>query len=298
MIDAVEGYLEMRRYLRYKDEDLARDLRAFARDASNAGHIYIDTTFALTWASRCKGPFGRKILLYNIRALGLYLRAEDERHEVIPTLYCEPRQSYCKLPYIYDPEEIAAIMNWLLNERGVPRTDAKAYRTVIGLLAATGMRVSEALALDVSDVREDYLPVKSGKFNKERRVYIDQTTAFALQEYIMERSKRLDCAALFVSSHNKRLGQQALNVHFRRCTVALGLLGDSATGSPRIHDLRHTFAVRSLAECKFDRQAVMHHIVALSVHLGHVSMRSTYWYLRTSFKMKRGIVNAMEAHDA
>ncbi len=297
MIEAVEGYLEMRRLLRYKDVDLTRDLRRFARQAEVEGYRFLDNGFVRRWISTTRGRFHKAVLAYNIRHLGQYLHAEDERHEIIPAFFGKPRQSGTKLPYIYEPEEIAAIMDRLAHAPLRNHWDARTYSTVVGLLAATGMRLGEALALDLEDLRTDHVLVTHGKFGKRRMVFIDHTTSAALRSYVRDRPSVVPGNAVFVTAARKRVRRMAMETKFRAATDALGYKDTHGTGLPRLHDLRHTFAVRSLAACEFDGKAVSAHVVALSVHLGHVSLKSTFWYLRSTFEMKERVAQAMELSD-
>jgi integrase len=170
------------------------------------------------------------------------------------------------------------------------------YSTLFGLIAATGMRVSEALALQLEDVTEDGLLVRETKFHKSRLLPLHDTTRRALEGYLAVR-RRLGTlnGALFVSNTAAAPAYPTVVATFLRLARSVGLRGAPGERGPRIHDLRHSFAVRSLESCRADREAVARHIVALSTYLGHGHVTDTYWYLEATPILMRQIAEAGEA---
>ena len=170
------------------------------------------------------------------------------------------------------------------------------YSTLFGLLAATGMRISEALALRLDDVTADGLIIRQTKFQKSRLLPLHDTTQRALDEYLSVRARLGTLDRRTVHLHN---GQGA---SLRYCGGRLPATGPvdwserrARSAGPRIHDLRHTFAVRSLEQCPHDREAVARHVVALSTYLGHAHVTDTYWYLQATPILMGQIAEAGEA---
>ena len=171
------------------------------------------------------------------------------------------------------------------------------YATLFGLLAATGMRISEALALRLEDVTTDGLIIRQTKFQKSRLLPLHETTRRALDEYLSARMRlggTLD-GALLVSITGKAPSYNTVVAVFLRLARSIGLRGKPGRPGPRIHDLRHTFAVRSLEQCRHDRETVARHVVALSTYLGHAHVTDTYWYLHATPILMGQIAEAGEA---
>jgi integrase len=170
------------------------------------------------------------------------------------------------------------------------------YVTLFGLVAATGLRISEALAMRLEDVTEDGLIIRQTKFHKSRLVPLHPTTQRALSIYrkVREQLGTLD-GSLFVSLWGKRLAYVTVDAIFLRLARSIGLRGEPGQRGARMHDLRHTFAVRSLEQCRHDDKAVARHLAALSTYLGHVHATSTYWYLQATPALMEQIANAGEA---
>ena len=170
------------------------------------------------------------------------------------------------------------------------------YSTLFGLIAATGMRISEALALRLEDVTDDGLVVRETKFHKSRLLPLHDTTRRALASYLSVRRRlgTLD-GALFISNTSVAPAYPTVVATFLRLVRLIGLRGAPGERGPRIHDLRHSFAVRSLEACRADREAVARHIVALSTYLGHGHVTDTYWYLEATPVLMRQIAQASES---
>lgn len=295
MIEVVEEYLELRRLQGLKDKDLSRNLRRFACDAVAEGQTHITLEFTNQWVQRIQGPYSRVLQYADVRRLSLFASAEDSGHERLPLRRGVRQQSYNKVPYIYTAAEINAIEEWLGSNVSMNKHAFGAYPIIIRLLAATGMRVSEALMLNRSDLHDRYLLVRKGKSKSERRVYLDQRTQTSIESYLSQREHHIDALPMFVSATGLRIKKNTLQHAFRRATIALGILGTARSGPPRIHDLRHCFAIRTLEATRFDPAAVNRRDIALHTHLGHVSIKSTFWYLRLTEVGKNHILDSWEA---
>ena len=169
------------------------------------------------------------------------------------------------------------------------------YATLFGLLAATGMRIAEALAVRLDDVTADGLVIRQTKFQKSRLLPLHATTQQALDRYLTARQK-LDPTdhTLFLSVAGEPLPYNTVRRVFLQLLDRTHLAAAHAGRNPRIHDLRHTFAVRSLEQCRHDRAAVARHILALSTYLGHAHVTDTHWYLQATPLLMGQIAEAGE----
>ena len=170
------------------------------------------------------------------------------------------------------------------------------YATMIGLMAATGLRISEALNLCLHDVLPDgILQIRGAKFGKSRLVPLHPTTVTALDSYL-ENRRRLAVTDdhVFLSAGNQRIHISLAEYTFARIRKLAGIpLIQSRR--PRIHDLRHTFATRVLEQCSTRREAVARHFIALSTYMGHSDIAHTYWYLEATPELLAGIAAAGQA---
>lgn len=295
MIEAVQRYLQLRKALGYQDIDICRDLPAFARFAARRGAVHLRDDDAIAWVSQGGAQSRRYELLASIRRLGLFLHAEDERHEVLAEEHTRSfRRTKRPPPYIYTDSEIRQILEELGALTLANAYDAATYKHIVGLIAATGLRINEARSILTKDFIKDEIMVRKGKFGKDRIVHLHQSTSKALRLYLLDRPKTLSQDRLFIIHNNRTPSDHSIGAMFRRCTNRLNLTGRNGSSLPRIHDLRHTFAVRSLAACGSDRKTISNHMVALSTYMGHVSVASTYWYLEISTETKESMALAIE----
>lgn len=199
-------------------------------------------------------------------------------------------------PYLYGTDEIIGLMRAAAQLRPAGSVRPLMYSTLFGLLAATGMRISEALALRLADVTDDGLMIRQTKFQKSRLLPVHDTTRRALDEYLEVRARlgTLD-NALLVADTGRAPAYSTVVAVFLRLARSIRLRGGPGHRGPRIHDLRHTFAVRSLERCGHDRHTVARHIVALSTYLGHAHVTDTYWYLQATPILMGQIAIAGEA---
>lgn len=290
----VERYVSLRQTLGFKLRNVARLLRAFARFAVARGDAHIRTSTAVAWAIEAPSPIARHIRLRNVIHLARFLRAEDAAHEVPSNLF--PGRTVRSLPYIYGPEEVAR----LIEAAGrMPQTyplRRDVYTTLLGLIAATGLRVSEALDLRFDDLQPNgVLLIRRTKFGKSRLVPLHPTVADALERYL-DRRRQLPVMDdhLFLSRKNRRVPYRTVHYTFL-LVVQLAGIAPTRTRPCRIHDLRHTFATRSLEQCSTQRSAVSRHFVALATYLGHTDIIHTYWYLEATPELMTDIATAAEA---
>ena len=158
------------------------------------------------------------------------------------------------------------------------------------------MRVSEAISLRLGDVTDDGLIIAQTKFKKSRLLPLHFTTRQALDHYLAVRiTQPTQSDALFISHQRTPPAYPTVVTVFLQVARAIGLRGEPGSRGARIHDLRHTFAVRSLEQCAHDGQAVARHITALSTYLGHAHVTDTYWYLQATPELMVHMAAAGEA---
>ena len=289
-------YVELHRAVGFRFHTQHQLLSSFAAFADAHGDEFVRIERALDWASRSSSPPQRRKRLLEVRRFALAMRPEDARHEV-PAADALGRASYRRrIAHIYTPDEITRLTRATANLGPTGSARPLMYATLFGLVAATGLRISEALAMQLEDVTEDGLIIRQTKFHKSRLVPLHPTTQRALDVYINVRRQLgvLD-GSLFVSLLGKRLAYVTVDAVFLRLARSIGLRGEPGQRGARMHDLRHTFAVRSLEQCGHDGDTVSRHLAALSTYLGHVHATSTYWYLQATPALMEQIANAGEA---
>ena len=292
--DHVDRYLALRRALGYKLHNTGRNLQAFAAFASDQGDTHIRAASAVQWAAQAPSPHARCVRLRDVVLLARFLFAEDATHEIPPARHFQVRVVR-QPPYIYTPAEIGQL---LAAARRLPCSYAlrrPVYATLIGLIAATGLRVSEALDLRFDDLLPNaVLRIRRTKFAKSRLVPLHATTVQALTAYLHERqSVAIADDHLFVSASHGRIPTPVASTNFQRVVRRAGIAPDRRR-RPRLADLRHTFATRSLQRCAVRRESVARHFVALSTYLGHVNIVHTYWYLEATPDLMADIAAAGE----
>ena len=283
---ALSDYLVVRRSMGYKLKREEKLLAQYLNYLEERGQRHIAVDNALAWATLPRGGHRRwwANRLSMVRGFAVYLRAIDPATEVPPPDLLPSRP--CRAtPYLYSDQQVAA----LLAATTILCTPFRVatYRTLIGLLAATGMRVGEALALDRRDFNPQpgLLVVRHGKFGKERELPVHPTVTAALQRYLCRQdrprpSERVQRqSALFTSTAGTRL--LYCNVHwtFVKLLRHACIEPRSASCRPRIHDLRHSFAVATLLDAYAPDGDPAACIPLLSTYLGHVDPAQTYWYL-------------------
>ncbi|NDV89528.1 tyrosine-type recombinase/integrase [Aurantimonas aggregata] len=293
----VERYIALRRALGYKLVKAERHLRAFACFAESGGESHIRTGCALDWlAVAARTPGGRERRLTDLVLFARFLRAEDLRHEV-PRAGFERSRKTRPIPYIYTREEIARILDaaGALRPQKPNPLRSQLYVMLFGLIAATGLRLSEALTLRLDDVGpEGVLRIRETKFRKSRLVPLHATVVEALRLYLDLHRRRVGgCGWLFPSTRRRALCSTTVNQTFRSL-LRRAAIAPERRRRPRIHDLRHTFATRALEQCAAESRAVARHFVALSTYLGHSEIRNTYWYLQATPEMMADIATAAE----
>jgi integrase len=284
---ALKDYLRIRRRLGFllrEPETSLRDFVAFLR-AQRAS--YISTALALRWATQPTQvqPATWACRLSMVRRFAIWLSAFEPRTEIPPTGLL-PYRYRRTLPYIYGDEEITRLLRGTQHLPSYKGLRARTFTTLFGLLVATGMRVNEALSLDRPDVELDrgILYIRRTKFGKSRYVPVHFSTVDALKHYARARDRLFPVPvtpAFFISERGSRVPDWVARYTFAKVSQQVGLR-PSATGhgrGPRLHDMRHRFAVCTLVRWYRAGLDVERELPKLATYLGHVHVNDTYWYL-------------------
>lgn len=295
LMKLVHAYLGLRRAAGFRLKELERHLRSFVQFATQRGEPYIKSQTVIDWATAAtSSQRGRIRRLRDLIRFARFAVAEDARHEIPPDGIFGRRKPR-PAPFIYSPDDIQRLLQAAAQGSRPGSLPSETFRTLFALLAVTGLRISEALGLRLDDVTADGLFIRDSKFHKSRWVPLHETTRTALQQHF-ERRRRVAGADdhLFVSSSGEPLRHGSVYYLFRQLLKRTGLDSGTFPRRPRIHDLRHTFAVRALQACPEGRDAVGRHMVALSTYLGHSRVSSTYWYLQATPQLMRDIARSCE----
>ncbi len=292
MMAMVKRYLAVRRAAGFELTNTEYLLHSFARWAAQRGEMHIRTESAIAWASQTVSVAQRDARLRTICAVARYLRAEDNRHELPPANYFGYRKSR-RVPHIYSAVEIRRLLDAALQLGPPDSLPPHTYTTLIGLLAVTGLRISEALALQFADVTPQGLLIHKTKFQKTRLVPLHETTAAALDHYLARRRERCGGERVFIAEDGRPLRYRDAYSTFQKLAKA-AKVWSSCRRRPRWHELRHTFAVRALEAGPKGRQQVGQHLLALATYMGHVNINATYWYLEATPELLRDIARAAE----
>ncbi|MGH3521899.1 MAG: tyrosine-type recombinase/integrase [Mycobacterium sp.] len=279
-----QDYLTVRRALGYKLVGEGGLLTSFVTYAESSGASRVTTDLAVAWTATAtagsRAYLARRMRV--VRCFARYLQTLDPA-TVIPPSDLFPNGKYRPTPYIYSDADVAALM--AAARTLIPALRAATFETLLGLLYSTGLRISEAMALDRDDVDGDNqtLTVRDSKFGKSREVLLHHSTVEALQDYSRTRDKLSPCRSapsLFVSTRGTRLLHTTIYPTFRALLSQAGLAPQpSSAPQPHVHGLRHSFAVNTVVGWYRDGGDVAVRMPLLSTYLGHVDPAATYWYL-------------------
>ncbi|MHB8876921.1 MAG: tyrosine-type recombinase/integrase [Myxococcaceae bacterium] len=303
--DALTEYLAARRALGTRLKWPESSLRRFVDFIESEGAEFLTTELALRWAVQPVGVqrathAGR---LRIVRGFAAWLQATDKRTQVPPQRLL-PAPNRRPAPHIYSDGELAKLTAAAGQLRSASGLRGATFKTLLGLLAATGLRPGEALALDIGDVdlAGGILTVRASKFGKSRFVPMEESTRAALATYAAFRDRvrpRRDTQAFLVSARGTRLGASAVRRMFAKLGQKVGLRpGQPPRRSgrgPRLQDIRHTFATRRLVEWYRAGLGVDRLIPRLSTYLGHGSPVETYWYIQAVPELLRLATERLES---
>lgn len=293
-----DDYLRLRRALGYKLERHGQLLPQLINYLEAAGASTITSELAISWARQPTGAHPRHwaARLAIARGFAAHMQTIDPRTEVPPAYVFAVRYRR-PTPYLWSEEDIRR----LLEAARALRQPLKAasFEALLGLLAVSGMRVGEAIALDQEDVDLERGVVtireQTAKLERARLVPLHSTTVKALKRYARMRQRlcpRPRSRAFFLSGAGTRIDRSAVSKTLRKVTIALGLRTEITR--PRTHDLRHSFAVSTLIEWQRSGVRIDERIAALSTYLGHISPADTYWYLTATPELMEAVAQRLE----
>lgn len=287
MLSMAEDYLAERRALGFDLRILGDQITAFARYVDAAGHTGpLTTRITLDWVkgqAKYAKPFSWAHRLEILRPFARYLARLDPATE-FPQTAIFGRSHRRLAPHIYSEQEICDLL--AAARRLAPHGGLRpaTYETLFGLIAATGLRLSEARHLRCGDVDLDQgvLTVRNTKFRKSRHVPMHPTVTAALNRYMAVRARHGATdqdTQLFLSSSGRLLPKRTVNAVFQRLRGELGWTARGAHAQPRIHDLRHTFICHRVQLWHDHGADIGNAMAALSTYVGHAKVSDTYWYL-------------------
>lgn len=275
----------------------SRYLTKYAAFAQARGETHVRVQTVLEWTRRFTSAGHRRELLLMVRRFALTVAVEDPLHEVPPADLLPRVPRVRPKPYIYSPAEIASLLAVANECASIGCAVPGQYRVLFGLIAATGLRHGEALAINIGDIIEEGLMIRPMKRTGWRFLPVHASVQSELAQHVRKRGRiRADTDALFLSDGGDRLSSTTTGYAFSRMLARTGLAGAGDGGrNPRVHDLRHTFAVRSLEACGSEPKSIDRHMVALSAWLGHASVVDTYWYHEATATLLQKIARRTEA---
>jgi integrase len=286
MISLVEDYLAARRQMGFSLDIAGTQLLAFARFADGGGHcgpVTADLMVRWSQSARQATPLTSARRLEVLRPFAKYRSQFDSATEILPRTFFGPAHRRL-VPHIYNEQEIRALLKVTDNLLPIGGLRPLTYRTLFGLLAVTGMRISEALHLKAQDVdlQHELLTVRQTKFRKSRLVPLHGTTIAALTHYVQDRQRKLggqNIEAFFVSDRGEPLADRTVHSTFEKLRATLGWIARGGHAAPRIHDLRHSFICQGLLRSYQQHQPIDNVIDVLSTYVGHAKVSDTYWYV-------------------
>jgi integrase/recombinase XerD len=300
--EAVQEYLSMRRALGFKLREAGVRLLDFVKFMEQHRASHITNRLALTWAQQSSAvqPSTWAQRLCCVRGFARYRSATDERTQIPPEGLLPFRPKRAR-PYVYTDKEIRSLLRAALK---LPKRNGElrpwTYHGLFGLLSVSGMRLGEARTLELQDVdlKSAVLTVRGAKFGKSRLVPLHASTCHVLADYIARRERfwtaRPNSPYLFVSNRGNRLDVGEIHRTFYALSRQIGLRGLSASHGPRLHDMRHRFAVKTLLHWYRAGEDTERRLPILSAYLGHVHVADTYWYLSAWPELMREAMRRLE----
>jgi integrase len=297
---AVDDYLRLRRGLGFKLRDTAHYLPDFVRFLDEHGASHITTHLAICWATRPVNAqpahWARRLTM--VRLFATYWKAYDPRTEV-PPAGAIPGRAERTQPYLYSDDEIRRLIGAARGLRTKTGLRPETYTTLFGLLAVTGMRISEIIALDRKDVdfEQGILTIRRTKFGKSRLIPVHPSTRRALSRYADRRNRiypRPSTPSFFLGERGTRLTWWIVRWTFVQLSKQIGLRSPTDSHGPRLHDFRHRFAVQTLLGWYRAGVDVERKIPQLATYLGHTHVTDTYWYLSAIPELMQLVVARLE----
>ena len=294
--EQTSDYVEFRKAMGYVYDKQADILTDFAAYADACGDRFMRRSTVFDWLSKTTSPRQRQSKLGYLYDLASALHAGDERHEIpdrgaLGTITCRR-----PTPRLLSLTEIRQIMDAALELPPAGSITPLTFHYILGLIAATGLRRSEATHLLLKDLTTDGLLIRNAKFGKCRLVPLRDSVHQAMDTYLRDRMRLGGPDEhLFVLSTGRPMHTVYLTKIFIKLARQCGLRAGPGEPGTRLHDLRHAFATRSLENLlSSDRRDVGRHMLALSTYLGHSNITHTYWYLEATPALLRQVSEETE----
>ena len=297
LINKIKSYVEMHRKMGFKYKIQNSLLLHFASFAKKRKDTYVHSKTVLDWAVLAPSPAQRRNRLLTVRRFAIYMQTEDKRYEIPPADVFGCEEFKKRIYHILTATELKSLLTASLELQPANTIKPITYATLFAILAVTGMRISEALALNIKDITEDGLIISSTKFKKDRLIPLHESTRKGINNYLKYRIKHgygYAESALFISNHGTRLAYSTVNSTFLQIARSIGLRSGPGKPGVRIHDLRHRFAVISLEQSNGSRADISRQITALSTYLGHAHISDTYWYLHATPTLMKQIATTQQ----
>lgn len=292
----IDTWLATRRANGFTLANYEGQLHRFAEFASDCGDDHVRAQTAIAWAARTATPGQRQRHFQRLVQLARYLHAEDPRHELLPDGRF-PGKRHRPVPYIYTADETRRLFE-VAARLGPPGSiRPHTMSALFALLFATGLRISEALALRMADVTPDGLVIRKTKFGKTRLVPLHPSAHSGLEEYLLRRRRIVGGDDyVFVSLDSTHLSYAGFRKAWLVVLRQAGMHPPPRVGGrrPRVHDIRHTFAVRALESAPDQRDRIAQHMLAVSTYLGHSCVADTYWYLQATPTLMSQVADACQ----
>jgi integrase/recombinase XerD len=295
VIPAVATYLAVRRAADFQLEVVARYVRSLAQLATAQGDTHVGTHTAIAWAEPGASAPQRHHRLSVVVRFARLSHAEDPRHEGPPGRLFDGQRRR-RAPYLLHEEDLQALLAQAARLGPPDSWRPQTYSTLLGLVAVTGLRISEALGLRFTDVTPDGLVIREPQFRKSRLVPVHATATSALQGYVAQRCElALDDEHVFVSGRRRPLSYVTVVETCHQLLAAAGLPTDPERPRPRLMDLRHPCASRAWETCPDGRDRMGRHLLALTTYLGHARVTSTSWSVSSTPQRLGSIAQACAA---
>lgn len=293
--DEVNSFVEIQQAMGFKFRVQNTLLQQFARFAEQNGETMVCTKSVIEWAGMAPSVAQKRNRLLTVRRFALAVQSENAQYEIPPADVFGHECAKRKIRHLFSSEDISRLLVAASQLKPKETIRPITYTTLFALLSSTGLRSCEAIRLNIDDLTIDGLMIRATKFRKDRLVPIHSSTRQALKDYLNKRKQfsALE-SAFFVSNNGSRLTYSTIISIYLQLMRSIGLRAKAGIPGPCLHDLRHSFAVRSLEQCCGTRIEISRKITALSTYMGHAHVSDTYWYLQATPLLMAQISAAQE----
>jgi integrase/recombinase XerD len=296
LMTRIDTWLATRRASGFALKKYELRLHRFAEFAAARGEDHVRAETAIAWALLVATPGERHRHFQRVVQLARFLHAEDPRHEIPPDCYFA-RQRRRPVPHIYTPDQARRLIETAARLGPAESSRPHTVSTVLALIFATGLRISEALALRIADVTPDGLVIRKTKFGKTRLVPLHPSAQSGLEEYLHRRRAMAGGHDhVFVSINTERFSYSAFRGAWLEVLGQADLSPRLGGRRPRLHDIRHTWAVRALESAPNLRDRIARHMLAVSTYLGHSCVADTSWYFEATPTLLSQVADACQRH--